>query len=71
MSNVIDVLRRIRTTIANAYRFENGAIMCFNQNGEQMPEYQDFDSEECWQRILKDAPADAEISDGGYWRREQ
>jgi len=48
MSNVIDVLRRIRTTIANAYRFENGAIMCFNQNGEQMPEYQDFDSEECW-----------------------
>ncbi len=32
-------------------------------------QYQDFDSEECWQRILKDAPADAEISDGGYWRR--
>ena len=49
--------------IKNAYRFPNGAIACCDENGQQMPEYQDFDSEECWQRILRDAPPDAIIRD--------
>ncbi len=44
--------------IDNAVKFSNGIVLCFDENGEQMPEYQGR-YEEVKDKILADAPQSA------------
>ena len=49
----------IRTVI----KFENNMVMAFDEEGEQIPEYQGR-CEDVEERVLKDAPADAVFAHG-------
>jgi len=52
--------------IKNAYLWQNGMVMTFDQFGEQMPEYQGT-QDEVWYKVLQDAPPDAIIQGGCRW----
>jgi len=46
--------------IKSVYRFQNGQVSAFDENGNLMPQYEGKLSN-VKDRILKDAPADAEF----------
>lgn len=45
--------------------WQNGMVMVFDENGQQMSDYQG-PKEEVWEKILRDAPQDASF-EGGTW----
>jgi hypothetical protein len=51
--------------LTNSYRFQNGIVMAFDQNGEQMPEYQGR-FEDVRDKITRDFPGVA--IQGAIWR---
>lgn len=51
--------------LTNAYRFENGMVMAFDQHGEQMPEYQGR-YEVVAEKIMRDFPEVPIVA--GTWR---
>jgi hypothetical protein len=54
--------------LTNCYRFENGMVMAFDQNSEQMPEYQGR-FEDVRHKIIRDFP-DITIQ-GAIWRNQR
>jgi len=51
-------LKEEANMIDHAVKFSNGIVLCFDENGEQMPEYQGR-YEEVKDKILADAPQSA------------
>lgn len=52
--------------IANVTRFVNGMVMVFDENGQQLHEYQGR-WEDCRAAILRDKPADVRVDDPIEW----
>jgi hypothetical protein len=46
----------MQKVLTNCYCFQNGMVMAFDQNGEQMPDYQGR-LEEVQEKIRRDFPA--------------
>ena len=52
-------------TIAHVYLWDNNMVMTFDQNGQQMPEYQGT-KEEVWEKIMRDK-TDETVIGGADW----